>query len=95
MDRGDDEAELGGKMTTQRTDAIQHLPALFLIDQRDELEADLEGQLLDLEQAGEILAGLRIGGIGLRAFACLAVEGIRELGLRCRNLARDHGHATG
>ena len=43
-------------MAAQRAHPVQQLPALLLVDQRNQLEADLEGQLFEAQQSRQIRA---------------------------------------
>ncbi len=50
MHRGNQKAHLRGEMAAQRAHPVQQLPALLLVHQRNQLEADLQGQLFQAQQ---------------------------------------------
>src|ERR1700678_967490 len=68
----------GGEMTAQGTYAIQQLSTLLLVDQWDELEANLESQLFQLERVRQI------GALRLRHFLLLAGAGLDRWRQQCR-----------
>ena len=66
MHRGHQKAHLRGEMAAQRAHPAQQLPALLLVHQRNQLKADLQGQLFQAQQVGQIRA-LRLAGLLLLA----------------------------
>ncbi len=88
--------KLRRQMPPQRANTIEHLSALLLVHQRNQLKSDLQRQLIHLQQRREILSLRRIGCLRLitSQIAVLRQSGCKRLLLACGQLPRNQRHPS-